>query len=220
MVVQTEERGYASQDDTCVGAERSGTFSDNGSDVEIPSFKMDAPFFKVEDGEWSTLMEYRKDYQMYRRGFAQGARGEISEVMEKHILSNADVERQVVKLFSPSDDPETQKVENLVDEAGREFIESQTFSTPHVPELEIAARFHKTQMPTEPVDVEGYFHDLVKNVVEDGIHTSCPQMIGHMTSALPNYCPMLSKLMVLQKHRTFRAKFSMKSIQNRHILVF
>ena len=129
-------------------------------------------------------------------------------------------ERQVVKLFSPSDDPETQKVENLVDEAGREFIESQTFSTPHVPELEIAARFHKTQMPTEPVDVEGYFHDLVKNVVEDGIHTSCPQMIGHMTSALPNYCPMLSKLMVLQKHRTFRAKFSMKSIQNRHILVF
>jgi len=155
-------------------------------------------FFKVEDSEWDQLMSYRTDYQNYRRGFAQGARGEITECMTNHYLSNADIERRVIKLFSPAavGDEDNKKIEDLVDEASREFIEAKNFSTPHVPELEIAARFQKSQMPTDPADVEGYFHDLIRNVVEDGIHTSCPQMIGHMTSALPNFCPMLSKLMV------------------------
>jgi glutamate decarboxylase len=49
-------------------------------------------------------------------------------------------------------------------------------------------------MPHEPVKVSTYFDDLVKNVVLDGVHTSCPQMIGHMTSALPTHIPLLAKL--------------------------
>ena len=60
-------------------------------------------------------------------------------------------------------------------------------------EDDIAARFQQSDMPVEPVDMNMYMNDLIKKVVDDGVHTSCPQMIGHMTSALPTHIPVLAK---------------------------
>lgn len=163
---------------------------------EFISPRLEQPFFKVDETYAAELDAFRRDYQAYRLGAAKGARGEITSTMKKQYLSNAEVEKRVLKLFRPSDDPESERLSVMVDHASRAFVEAEHFTTPNVTEQEIANRFRKCDMAIEPADVKGYFHDLIHNVVEDSIHTSCPQMIGHMTSALPNWSPMLSKLMV------------------------
>ncbi|MHC5725449.1 MAG: aminotransferase class V-fold PLP-dependent enzyme, partial [Nostoc sp.] len=53
----------------------------------------------------------------------------------------------------------------------------------------------ESKIPIEPADVESYLKDLGNNVVAHSIHTSSPQFIGHMTSALPCFVRPLAKLM-------------------------
>merc|ERR1719498_943766 len=80
--------------------------------------------------------------------------------------------------------------------ACQDFVDSTTFCTPDVTEEQIAQRFERSDIPEHPTDATAYFRTLMTDVVEDSIHTSSPQMIGHMTSALPNYSTSLAKLMV------------------------
>merc|ERR1719313_3077464 len=47
---------------------------------------------------------------------------------------------------------------------------------------------------------------VVKDAVNDSIHTSAPQMIGHMTSALPGYMMPLSKLLVAMNQNVVKTE--------------
>lgn len=105
----------------------------------------------------------------------------------------SDLESHMLSVFRPM---ESSKVEDMVDRACRDFVESTTFCTPDVTEQQIAQRFERSDIPEHPTDTTAYFRTLMTDVVEDSIHTSSPQMIGHMTSALPNYSTSLAKLMV------------------------
>merc|ERR1711937_73551 len=84
----------------------------------------------------------------------------------------------------------------MVDQVSHDFIKASTFCTPDVTEEEIAARFKEWKMQSEPQEISMYMERVVKDAVNDSIHTSAPQMIGHMTSALPSYMMPLSKLLV------------------------
>ncbi len=59
----------------------------------------------------------------------------------------------------------------------------------------IIKNFGESKIPLEPTDFESYFQYLGDKVVSNSIHTSSPQFIGHMTSALPSFVRPLAKLM-------------------------
>jgi len=113
--------------------------------------------------------------------------------MSNVTMSSSELEQKLLAVFEAGDDKE---LDAIVSRVSNEFIKETSFSTPNVSEVEIAQRFTQSAIREEPQDTMEYLNDLIKNVVEDGIHTSSPLLIGHMTSALPNYMKSLAKLVV------------------------
>jgi len=93
------------------------------------------------------------------------------------------------------------------DSAARERAESELFREFHrlwhaVPAQadhhleEMAEEFSGTEIPEEPVDPASYEKELLRKVVARSVHTDSPKFIGHMTSALPGFMPLLSRLLI------------------------
>lgn len=61
---------------------------------------------------------------------------------------------------------------------------------------EIEKDFADSHIPEEPAFVSDHMHHLLDKLVSQSVHTSSPNFIGHMTSALPYFILPLSKLMV------------------------
>jgi len=101
---------------------------------------------------------------------------------------------------------DSEEAQALVNKVCQSYVESGIVTTEGVTEDEIAARFQQADMPVEPVDMNVYMNDLIKKVVEDGVHTSCPQMIGHMTSALPTHIPVLAKLVAAMNQNVVKTE--------------
>jgi glutamate decarboxylase len=99
-----------------------------------------------------------------------------------------------------------EQIQALVNKVCQNYIEADHVTTPNVTEDDLAARFKQMDMPQEPVTIKSYFDDLVKNVVVDGVHTSCPQMVGHMTSALPTHIPVLAKLIAAMNQNVVKVE--------------
>jgi len=103
---------------------------------------------------------------------------------------------------------ELAEVQTFMNGVCQNYIEADHVTTPHVTEEDIAARFKQIDMPEEPVKITSYVEDLIKNVVLDGVHTSCPQMVGHMTSALPTHIPVLAKLIAAMNQNVVKTETS------------
>lgn len=101
---------------------------------------------------------------------------------------------------------ELDQMQALVNKVCQEYVSADHVTTAGVTETDIAARFQQSNMPVEPVKISSYIQDLVKNVVEDGVHTSCPQMVGHMTSALPTHIPVLAKLVATMNQNVVKTE--------------
>ncbi len=61
---------------------------------------------------------------------------------------------------------------------------------------EIEKDFASSQIPENPAFVSDHMHHLLDKLVSQSVHTSSPNFIGHMTSALPYFILPLSKLMI------------------------
>ncbi|SEL19988.1 glutamate decarboxylase [Colwellia chukchiensis] len=61
---------------------------------------------------------------------------------------------------------------------------------------EIEKDFADSQIPEDPAFVSDHMHHLLDKLVAQSVHTSSPNFIGHMTSALPYFILPLSKLMI------------------------
>lgn len=61
---------------------------------------------------------------------------------------------------------------------------------------EIEKDFADPKIPEEPAFVSDHMQHLLDKLVSQSVHTSSPNFIGHMTSALPYFILPLSKLMV------------------------
>jgi len=101
---------------------------------------------------------------------------------------------------------EHEAAQSLIDTVCQNYIGADIVTTPGVTEDDIAGRFKQFNMPSDPVSIDSYLQYIVKNVVEDGVHTSCPKMIGHMTSALPTHIPLLAKLVAAMNQNVVKTE--------------
>ncbi len=88
---------------------------------------------------------------------------------------------------------ETQ-IDEFVNNFSQEFLIADNANT-NIDIDWIIRNFGDSKIPAQPTDFESYFQSLNENVVAHSIHTSSPQFIGHMTSALPSFVRPLAKLM-------------------------
>merc|ERR1719454_1640278 len=99
-----------------------------------------------------------------------------------------------------------QSAQTLINDVCQEYVEADHVTTEGVTEEDIADRFLNADIPVDPVSVTDYVEDLVERVVVDGVHTSCPQMIGHMTTALPTHIPLLAKLVAAMNQNVVKTE--------------
>lgn len=177
-------------------------FMNNLSESQLPPMLLHAKCFGFLDNE--QVDQYRLKYQAFRRGEAKGAKNEIRDAAKQDCESAKALESRMLELFQPTCSGTA--VEAMVDQVSHDFIKASTFCTPDVTEEEIAARFKEWKMQSEPQEISMYMERVVKDAVNDSIHTSAPQMIGHMTSALPSYMMPLSKLLVAMNQNVVKTE--------------
>ncbi|PMB52377.1 glutamate decarboxylase [Fischerella thermalis CCMEE 5201] len=102
----------------------------------------------------------------------------------------------IMQMFaSPNEETSIEKqIDEIVNDFSEEFLITKNTNTNVDIDL-IIRKFYESKIPTQPTDFESYFQYLGDKVVADSIHTSSPQFIGHMTSALPSFVRPLAKLM-------------------------
>lgn len=61
---------------------------------------------------------------------------------------------------------------------------------------ELAAEFRSTGIPETGRPIDDYLDELLPRVVARSVHVDSPRFIGHMTSALPRFVPLFSRLLV------------------------
>ncbi|MBW4477614.1 MAG: putative pyridoxal-dependent aspartate 1-decarboxylase [Tolypothrix brevis GSE-NOS-MK-07-07A] len=110
------------------------------------------------------------------------------------VLSN-EIGEYVKQIFSPV---QGKSIETQIDEMVEDFSQAFLIADSTNTNIEIEAiikNFGDSKIPAQPTNFESYFQSLNENVVAHSIHTSAPQFIGHMTSALPAFVRPLAKLM-------------------------
>lgn len=132
--------------------------------------------------------------------------GDKMTLSEKSLLStnnfspterilHSEIGEYVKQMFVPTlgKSIETQ-IDEIVNDFSEEFLITKKANTNIEIDL-IIKNFGESKIPLEPTDFESYFQYLGDNVVSHSIHTSSPQFIGHMTSALPSFVRPIAKLM-------------------------
>jgi glutamate decarboxylase len=125
---------------------------------------------------------------------------------EKEILSkknfspsekvlSTEIGEYVKQIFAPvhGKSIETQ-IDEMVEDFSQDFLIADIANT-NVEIEWVIKNFGESKIPAQPTNFESYFQSLNENVVAHSIHTSAPQFIGHMTSALPAFVRPLAKLM-------------------------
>jgi len=167
--------------------------------------KLGTPIFKPSTPtDADKLKAYRLGYQAYRAGYSHGAKGEIYDLMLEG--EEEGDEESYLQLFKGMPDGRDATLERIVDKASLDFVGDTTFCRPGVEEADIAQRFMDSDMPQGSMNAIAYTEELLNNAVNDSVHTSSPQMIGHMTSALPTYMQTLSKLIVAMNQNVVKTE--------------
>jgi len=110
-------------------------------------------------------------------------------------ILHSEIGEYVKQMFVPTlgKSIETQ-IDKIVNDFSEEFLITKNPNT-NIDINLIIRNFSESKIPLEPTDFESYFQYLGDNVISHSIHTSSPQFIGHMTSALPSFVRPLAKLM-------------------------
>ncbi|MBD2298126.1 pyridoxal-dependent aspartate 1-decarboxylase PanP [Nostoc sp. FACHB-190] len=110
-------------------------------------------------------------------------------------IVQTDIGEYVKQIFAPNHGKYLEnQLDEIVDDLSTDFLMAEDANTNA--EIDwIISKFGNSQIPVEPTDFDSYFQSLNENVVAHSIHTSAPQFIGHMTSALPSFVRPLAKLM-------------------------
>lgn len=110
-------------------------------------------------------------------------------------ILNSEIGDYVTQMFAPIQDKsiETQ-IDEIVNDFSQEFLLTNNTNT-NIDINSIIKNFGDSKIPLNPTEFAIYFKNLNDNIVAHSIHTSSPQFIGHMTSALPSFVRPLAKLM-------------------------
>ncbi|MEH1828474.1 MAG: putative pyridoxal-dependent aspartate 1-decarboxylase [Nostoc sp.] len=119
----------------------------------------------------------------------------INKFSQNDQVLYSEIGEYVKGMFTPTQDKslETQ-IDEIANDFSQDFLSAKNANTNVDLEL-IIRNFGDSKIPAQPTDFESYFQSLNENVVAHSIHTSSPQFIGHMTSALPSFVRPLAKLM-------------------------
>ena len=107
-----------------------------------------------------------------------------------------DIKEKVSQLFASSSQATflEEQVDGITHKFSQDFLSTIDAST-DIDLDSLLGTFCGSQIPVQPANFESYLKYLGNNVVAHSIHTSSPQFIGHMTSALPCFVRPLAKLM-------------------------
>ncbi|MEH1884679.1 pyridoxal-dependent aspartate 1-decarboxylase PanP [Nostoc sp.] len=108
----------------------------------------------------------------------------------------SEIGKYIMQMFaSPNQEKyiDTQ-IDEVVNDFCQEFLSAKDANSNINIDL-LIKNFGDSQIPTQPTDFESYFKYLDNNVIAHSVHTSSPQFIGHMTSALPSFVRPIAKLM-------------------------
>ncbi len=107
-----------------------------------------------------------------------------------------EIEEQVMQLFASSSQATSieKQIDEIIDDFYQDFLSSIDANT-NIDLESLLEKFSDSKIPVQPTNFESYLKYLGSNVVTHSIHTSSPQFIGHMTSALPSFVRPLAKLM-------------------------
>jgi putative pyridoxal-dependent aspartate 1-decarboxylase len=110
-------------------------------------------------------------------------------------ILHTEIGEYIKQIFAPAQGKSIEKqIDEFVNDFSQEFLTADNANT-NVDVDWIIKNFGDSKIPAQPTDFESYFQSLNENVVAHSIHTSSPQFIGHMTSALPYFVRPLAKLM-------------------------
>lgn len=114
--------------------------------------------------------------------------------LSEKLLSN-EISEYIKQIFLPAQENSLEmQIDEMLGDLSEDFLIADNANT-NV-ELEwIIKKFGDSKIPDQPTNIQSYFQSLNENVVAHSIHTSAPQFIGHMTSALPVFVRPLAKLM-------------------------
>jgi putative pyridoxal-dependent aspartate 1-decarboxylase len=126
---------------------------------------------------------------------------------EKEVLPKknySQIGEYVKQMFSPVQGKslETQ-IDEIVEDFSQDFLLADNANT-NVDIKWILKNFGDSKIPAQPTNFESYFQTLNENVIAHSIHTSSPQFIGHMTSALPSFVRPLAKLMTAMNQNSVK----------------
>lgn len=134
---------------------------------------------------------------------------------EKEILSknsfppsekvlSTEIGEYVKQIFAPIQGKSIEtRIDEMVEDLSQDFLITESANT-NVDIEWIIKNFGDSKIPAQPTNFESYFQSLSENVVTHSIHTSAPQFIGHMTSALPAFVRPLAKLMTAMNQNTVK----------------
>ena len=119
---------------------------------------------------------------------------------------HSDIRKQINLMFTSSSQATflEEQIDEITHKLSQDFLSIIDANTDINIDL-LLKNFSDSQIPVQPTNFASYLKYLDKNVVSHSIHTSSPQFIGHMTSALPcfvrplrtthdsNECKMQSK---------------------------
>ncbi len=111
-------------------------------------------------------------------------------------ILHSEIGEYVMQMFnSPNQEKSIEThIDQRVNDFSQDFLNTKDANSNVDIDL-LIKNFGESRIPTQPTDFESYFKYLGDNVVAHSIHTSSPQFIGHMTSALPSFVRPLAKLM-------------------------
>jgi glutamate decarboxylase len=109
---------------------------------------------------------------------------------------HSDIRKQMNLMFTSSSQATflEEQIDEITHKLSQDFLSIIDANTDINIDL-LLKNFSDSQIPVQPTNFASYLKYLDKNVVSHSIHTSSPQFIGHMTSALPCFVRPLAKLM-------------------------
>jgi glutamate decarboxylase len=124
---------------------------------------------------------------------------------ETERLSQYEIAQKIMQLFTQSVDTPSIKenIDGQITTIIDNFLDESNTNT-NIDINSLLEIFADSKIPVEPSSFESYFKSLDDNVVAHSIHTSSPQFIGHMTSALPYFVQPLAKLMTAMNQNSVK----------------
>ena len=117
-------------------------------------------------------------------------------MISEHKTADVSLEH-LIRIFTVPEGPDSTltKIEEKLSQNLNRFLREH-IAAEEKPLMDIEQDFSDATIPESPEFVSQHTQHLLDKLVAHSVHTSSPNFIGHMTSALPYFLMPLSKIMI------------------------